>query len=69
MKNKKRLGIQSSLVMTTSKREKHRERHGNLLPLGNGDFKDKKTRELRATPPLLCVVSGVANFYFFKKNE
>jgi len=30
--------------MTTSKRKKKREPHGNLLPLGNGDFKDKKNQ-------------------------
>jgi hypothetical protein len=48
--------------MSTSKRKKNRECHGNFLPLGDGDFEDKKTRELRATPPPLHAMNGVANF-------
>jgi hypothetical protein len=49
--------------MATSKRKKTESFMGTYYP-SDGDFKDKKTRELRATPPPLHAANGVANFFF-----
>jgi hypothetical protein len=50
--------------MATSKRKKTESFMGTYYP-SDGDFKDKKTRELRATPPPpLRAANGVANFIF-----
>jgi hypothetical protein len=55
--------------MTTSKRKKTESLMGTYCPLAMVISKTKKTRDLRATPPLLCVVSGVAKFFLKIKKE